>query len=90
MRKKSTKLPSKPYYTVAVRFLDAASVHRIFTYRVRRGKTVHLGQGLIADTSRGPAIVVVVRIDATSTLSVRPHHYEKENEYNACVTRKSS
>jgi hypothetical protein len=65
MRKKSTKLPSKPYYTVAVRFLDAASVHRIFTYRVRRGKTVHLGQGLIADTSRGPAIVVVVRIDAT-------------------------
>lgn len=52
-----------PYYTVGVRFLT--DVSKVFTYKVHRKKKVLLGQELVADTPRGPAVVVVVRIDTT-------------------------
>ncbi len=62
MSKKKRAAPS--YYTVGVRFLSG-DVAKPYTYRIARSKTVHLGQELIAETLRGPALVVVVRIDKT-------------------------
>lgn len=70
--KRNTK--KETYYTIGVRFLSG-DVGRVFTYRVRTGKAVHLGQELVADTPRGPALVVVVRIDKTRQ-DTGPYEYK--------------
>lgn len=49
--------------TIGVRFLGA-NVHKVFTYGVRKGAKVLLGQELVADTPNGPALCIVVRLDA--------------------------
>lgn len=53
------------YNTVGVRFLDGHNIAKVYTYGVRKGGKIHLGQELVADTQRGPALVAVVRIDKT-------------------------
>lgn len=53
------------YNTVGVRFLDGHNIAKVYTYGVRKGGKIHLGQELVADTPRGPALVAVVRIDKT-------------------------
>lgn len=62
---KKPKKKAATYYTIGVRFLDGPRVNMVYTYRVRRGNKVHLGQELIADTPRGSTVVVCVRIDIT-------------------------
>lgn len=60
----------RDYDTVGVRFIipmtvlsNGNSISKIYTYKVRKGAKVHLGQELIADSPIGAAIVAVVRID---------------------------
>lgn len=48
--------------TIAVRFLAGESLHKVYTYRVRRGAKVHLGQELIVPTPQGNAVAVAVEI----------------------------
>lgn len=60
---KSTQKPAERLTTCAVRF--AATPEKIYTYKVKRGR-VKLGDELIADTPRGPAVVFVVRLDANA------------------------
>jgi hypothetical protein len=60
MKKKTVKAD---HYTIGVRFLGGDNLSRVYTYRVRNRNKVILGQELVADTARGGAIVVVVRID---------------------------
>lgn len=60
---KKTK-PEK-FNTIGVRFLESQHLAKIYTYKVRPGAKVYLGQELVADTPRGPAVVVVVRTDKT-------------------------
>jgi len=55
------------YNTVGVRFLDGHNIAKVYTYGVRKSGKIHLGQELVADTARGPALVAVVRIDKTPT-----------------------
>jgi hypothetical protein len=62
---KNKAKPPAMYYTVGVRFLDSVTIGKVFTYRVHSRSKVSLGQELVADTPRGPAIAVVVRIDKT-------------------------
>jgi hypothetical protein len=57
------KCEKKTYYTVGVRFLSDDYFDTVYTYRVRNRSKVSLGQELIAETHRGAAVVVVVRID---------------------------
>lgn len=64
MSKQKTKRNNKPHSTVGVRFLSG-DIAKVYTYKIRTGKAVHLGQELVADTPRGPALVAVVRIDKT-------------------------
>lgn len=60
------KPPAKVNYnTVGVRFLDGHNIAKVYTYGVRKAGKIHLGQELVADTDRGPALVAVVRIDKT-------------------------
>lgn len=59
---KRTKKPRAVYFTVGVRFLTGTG-HQIYTYRIRSGAKVFLGQSLVADTSSGSVVVAVVRID---------------------------
>jgi hypothetical protein len=51
------------FYTIGVRF--ARGPDKIYTYKVRKGAKVHLGQELVADTPFGTTLVFVVRIDKT-------------------------
>lgn len=67
MAKKKFKLkkPPKPKHnTIGVR-LCVKDLARVFTYRVRKGAKLHLGQELVLDTPLGPRIGYVVRIDKT-------------------------
>lgn len=68
-RGKAEQTAKKPvkvnYNTVGVRFLDGHNIAKVYTYGVRKGGKIHLGQELVADTQRGPALVAVVRIDKT-------------------------
>jgi hypothetical protein len=57
------KIKEEKYNTIGVRFLEGPNLQKVYTYKVRIGAKVVLGQELIADTQRGPAVVVVVRID---------------------------
>jgi hypothetical protein len=59
------KAKPEKFNTIGVRFLDGGNLAKIYTYKVRIGAKVHLGQELVADTPRGPAVVVVVRTDKT-------------------------
>lgn len=49
------------YFTIGVRFLINAGI--IYTYKVRGGAKVYLGQELVVDSPSGPAVVAVTRID---------------------------
>lgn len=57
------KKRTKPLSTIGVRFPETPV--KVYTYQIPRGSKVHLGQELVADTPRGPAVVFVVRIDKT-------------------------
>jgi hypothetical protein len=56
------KSPPK-YNTLGVRFLGGQHPERVYTYGVRKGARVHLGQLLVAETPAGPSICVAVRLD---------------------------
>lgn len=62
---KKIKPPKKDYNTVGVRFLRGSTLHKVYTYRVRKGAKVHLGQELVAPTPTGDSVVVVVEIHKT-------------------------
>ena len=56
-------MKKKPdHKTIGVRF--PANPQKVYTYRIRKGVKVYLGQELITDSPSGPAIVFVVRVDA--------------------------
>lgn len=64
-RGKKLKPIKKDYNTIGVRFLRGDTVHKVYTYKVRKGAKVHLGQELVARTDRGDTVVVVVEIHKT-------------------------
>lgn len=51
--------------TVAVRFPNANKMEKLYTYRVRKGAVIKLGDMLAVDTDFGPKIVFVLRVDKT-------------------------
>lgn len=57
--------PAENFCTIGARFLDGPNPFKIFTYQIPRGRSVHLGQELIADTPTGPRLCICVRLDAT-------------------------
>lgn len=66
--RKSSKAKATPklnFDTIGVRFLSGVDIVKIYTYKVRKGSKVLLGQELIADTPRGPGVCAVVRIDSS-------------------------
>jgi hypothetical protein len=62
---KPVKEPKKEYNTVGVRFLKGNNLHKVYTYRVRKGANIHLGQELVAETDTGDTVVVVVELHKT-------------------------
>lgn len=62
--KRKIKAPIKPkYFTVGVRFLQGPNLNRIYTFKVRKGAKIHLGQEVVAYSSHGASVCAVVRID---------------------------
>jgi hypothetical protein len=61
-RKKGTRVSDR-FNTVGVRFMEGSKLFQVYTYKVRVGVKVHLGQELVADTDRGPVLVAIVRLD---------------------------
>lgn len=60
-RKGPKRVIKKDYNTVGCRFLRGeTSLHKVYTYKIRKGAKVHLGQELVARTDRGDTVVVVV------------------------------
>jgi hypothetical protein len=64
--------PKKDYNTIGVRFIYGENLEKVYTYRIRKGAKVHLGQELIAPSAPTPdslrkSVVVVVRIDKKPT-----------------------
>lgn len=57
------KKVSKGYSTIGVRFLNGSntSLHKVYTYKIRKGAKVHLGQLLIANYS----LAAIVEIHPT-------------------------
>lgn len=59
----------KDYRTIGVRFVYGHNAGKIYTYKIRKGAKVHLGQELVAEsnppTGWTKSVVVVVRIDKT-------------------------
>lgn len=64
-RGKKVKVPKKDYNTIGVRFLRGDTLHKVYTYKVRKGAKVHLGMELVARTDRGDTVVVVVEMHKT-------------------------
>jgi hypothetical protein len=62
---KKGKVVKKDYNTIGVRFLRGETLHKVYTYKIRKGAKVHLGQELVAKTDRGDTVVVVVEIHKT-------------------------
>jgi len=64
-----TKPKKKDYNTVGVRFLRGHNLAKLYTYRVKKGVKLHLGQEVVVPTDPDKqgyntnAIAVVVRID---------------------------
>jgi hypothetical protein len=54
----------RDYYTVGVRFARGPNPSMVFTYRVKKGGKIKLGDEVIADTIRGPSVAFVVEIHA--------------------------
>lgn len=65
VRGKKVKVPKKDYNTIGVRFLRGDTLHKVYTYKIRKGAKVHLGQELVARTDRGDTVVVVVEMHKT-------------------------
>lgn len=67
-RKKAAKksVTALPFNTIGVRFLQgtAEKIRKVYTYKVRKGVKVMLGQELVADAPHGPVSVAVVRVDS--------------------------
>jgi hypothetical protein len=57
----------KDYNTIGVRFIYGHNLEKVYTYRIRKGAKVHLGQELVAPTPDGSRVVVAVRIDKKPT-----------------------
>lgn len=65
--------PSKPvkkdYNTVGVRFIYGHNLAKVYTYRVRKGAKLHLGQEVVVPSEPQGELIkgvaVVVRIDKT-------------------------
>lgn len=57
------KSPDPKFSTIGVRFLSGMNLAKVYSYKVHTRVKVYLGQELVADTPRGAAVVVVVRID---------------------------
>lgn len=66
--------PSKNFVTIGVRFIDGPDPYKVFTYQIRRGTSVYVGQELISDTPRGPKLCICVRLDQT----YNPENYPGE------------
>lgn len=52
----------KNYNTVGMRFLNGPRLANVYTYRIRKGARVHLGQELVVPTPNGTSIAVVVEL----------------------------
>lgn len=74
-RKGPKKVVKKDYNTIGVRFLRGDTLHKVYTYKVRKGAKVHLGQELVARTDRGDTVVVVVEIHKTPQ-DTGPYNYK--------------
>ncbi len=74
-RGKKVKPVKKDYNTIGVRFLRGDTLHKVYTYKVRKGAKVHLGQELVARTDRGDTVVVVVEIHKTPQ-DTGPYNYK--------------
>jgi 3'DNA-binding domain (3'BD) len=62
------KPPKKDYSTVGVRFLQGPNLHQVYTYRVRKGAKLRLGQEVVVPTQRevlANTIAVVVELHKT-------------------------
>jgi hypothetical protein len=64
-RKGPKKVVKKDYSTIGVRFLRGDNLHKVYTYRIRKGAKVHLGMELVARTDSGDTVVVVTEIHKT-------------------------
>lgn len=60
--KKRGDTRAEKYTYVDVRF--AANPQTIYTYRVRKGAKVHLGQSLVVYNERGSSVVFVVDVNS--------------------------
>lgn len=63
---KTPKTPKKDYNTVGVRFIYGHDVAKIYTYKIRKGAKVHLGQEVVVPSSVvAQSVAVVVEIHKT-------------------------
>lgn len=63
---KAAKPPKKDYNTVGVRYLEGGNLERVYTYRVKKGAKLHLGQEVVVPAKRSERvnnfIAIVVEI----------------------------
>lgn len=60
--KKKVKRAKKDFQWCGVRFINGDNLATVYTYKVRAGVKLHLGQELVVRNHRGVSIVVVVAI----------------------------
>lgn len=51
MKTAKMKAPKKDYNTIGVRFIYGTNLDKVYTYRIRKGAKVHLGQELIVPSN---------------------------------------
>lgn len=62
------KSVKKTYNTVGVRFLEGPNLNKVYTYRVKKGARLHLGQEIVVPTQKAALtnnIAVVVELHRT-------------------------
>lgn len=76
---KAAKPPKKDYNTLGVRFLEGGNLERVYTYRVKKGAKLHLGQEIVVPAQRGQRVsnfvAVVVELHKTPQ-DTGPHSYK--------------
>lgn len=71
----------KDYKTIGVRFLRGSNLAKLYTYRVRKGAKLHLGQEVVVPTDPDKqgydtnTIAVVVRVDKEPQ-DLGPYNYK--------------
>ena len=84
MVKTKVKKEKRNFQWCGVRFIHGENLGTVYSYKVRKGVKLHLGQELVVRNHRGTSIVVVVAVNEEPNLpySINQDYQRKPEDMN--------